>query len=70
MSHAEKSTTETMRRPPMAFHVSETCELLNVSRSTFRKLVDQGDIRTVRLGGRVLVPATEIDRILAGEASR
>jgi excisionase family DNA binding protein len=52
----------------MAFHVSEACEALNISRSTFTKLAAAGTIRTVRLGGRVLCPASEIARILNGEA--
>ncbi len=56
-------------RLPMAFHVTEACAKLNISRSTFTKLATAGTIRTVKLGGRVLCPASEIDRILRGEAA-
>jgi excisionase family DNA binding protein len=68
MTHAEKTTAERLPRPPMAFHIAEACELLNISRSTLQKLANNATIKTVKLGGRVLVPASEIDRILAGEA--
>jgi excisionase family DNA binding protein len=52
----------------MAFHVSEACEQLRISRSTLTKLAVSGEIRIVRLGCRIVVPASEIERLLAGEA--
>jgi excisionase family DNA binding protein len=54
---------------PFAYRVKEFCERIRISPSTFWKHVKLGKIRVVRIGGRVLVPATEADAILRGEAA-
>lgn len=53
----------------LAYRVKEFCELIRISPSTFWKYVAQGKIRTTRIGGRVLIPAAEVERILSGEAA-
>ncbi len=65
---AHTETKPAPRRPPVGYHVAEAYEMLRISRSTFDKLAAAEKIRTIRLGGRVLCPASEIDRILNGEA--
>jgi excisionase family DNA binding protein len=70
LTAATQSPTRKVTRPPAAYHVNEACELLRIARSTLTKLSAEGAIRTIKLGGRVLVPAIEIDRILAGEAQQ
>ncbi len=46
-----------------AWQVREFCETLRISRSTFWKYSALGKIKTIRIGGRVLVPAIEAHRI-------
>jgi predicted site-specific integrase-resolvase len=46
-----------------AWRVREYCEAHRISNSTFWKYVGLGKIRVIRIGGRVLVPATEAARI-------
>ena len=63
------TTTETKpatRQPQAAYLVTEACEQLRISRATFDRLTAAGQIRVVKLGSRVLCPASEIDRILSG----
>jgi excisionase family DNA binding protein len=48
-----------------AYTVAEFAHALGLSRAFAYKLIDEGEVRTVRLGRRVLVPRTEVDRILA-----
>jgi len=48
---------------PLAYRVSEFCERIRISPSTFWKYVRLGKIRTVRVGGRVLIPASEALRV-------
>jgi len=40
----------------------QAAERLCVSKDTIRRLGLQGDLRLVRIGGRVLVPESEIER--------
>jgi len=53
---------------PRAFGIKEAARLLSVSTWSIRRWIRQGKIRSVRLGKRVLVPASEVDR-LSGNAS-
>ena len=47
-----------------AFRVRELCEALGISNSTFWKFAALGKIKTIKIGGRVLIPAVEAQRIL------
>lgn len=49
---------------PLAFRVPNFCERIGISPSTFWKYAASGQIRTIRIGGRTLVPADEAARIL------
>lgn len=45
--------------------VEEVIKELGIGRTTFYALVKDREIRTVRLGRRVLVPQSEIDALIA-----
>jgi excisionase family DNA binding protein len=55
----------TEKQTPLALRVKEFCQRVGVSPSTFWKYHKAGKIRVVRVGGRVLVPADEVERILS-----
>lgn len=42
--------------PPIAVSVSQTCELLGLSRFTVNRLVKSGCIKSRKVGRRVLIP--------------
>lgn len=46
--------------------VSETASYLGVSPSMVRKMIADGRIEVVRLGRRVLVPPSEVARLMRG----
>jgi predicted site-specific integrase-resolvase len=48
---------------PRALRVDEFCERYCVGRSTFWKYVKLGRIRIITIGGRTVVPPSEVDRI-------
>ncbi len=50
----------------LAYKVSEVAESLGISRARAYELVKAGEIPSVRLGGRVLVPADGLRRMLSG----
>jgi excisionase family DNA binding protein len=45
------------------FGLRESGETLGVSRSLIKKLVRTGKVRSVRINRRVLIPASEIQRL-------
>lgn len=47
----------------LAFSVDEFCEQIGIGRSLFYTMVARNKIRTVSIGGRRLVPATEAHRL-------
>lgn len=48
-----------------AYPIPEAAELLGISRSGLYALIDDGTLRRVKIGRRTLIPATEVDRLLA-----
>lgn len=48
-----------------AYPTPEAAVLLGMSRSGIYQLIDQGELRRVKIGRRSLIPAEEITRILA-----
>jgi excisionase family DNA binding protein len=56
--------------PPLALRVKPFCRRVGISPATFYKYVRLGKIRVVKIGGRTLVPAAEVERLLAGGASQ
>jgi excisionase family DNA binding protein len=51
---------------PLAFRVNPFCQRLGISRATLYKYVKLGKIRVIKIGGRTLVPAEEVQRLLSG----
>lgn len=56
-----------MESPTAALTVKETARELRISRCHLYDLFGDGTIRRVKLGSKVLVPRSEIERILAGD---
>lgn len=46
-----------------AYRVDDACYGLGISRTTFYEMVKSGQLKTIKLGGRTLVPASEINRL-------
>jgi len=51
---------------PFAYRVKPFCQRVGISPATFYKYVGLGKIRVVKIGGRTLVPAAEVERLLSG----
>ncbi len=50
--------------------LSKASEELQVSRDTLRRLAAKGELKTIRLARRVLVPVSEISRIIESGAGK
>lgn len=52
---------------PLAYSVAGSAQALSVSRQSVRRLVATGELRSLRVGSRVLIPRSELERFLAGD---
>jgi excisionase family DNA binding protein len=52
---------------PLAYSIQNSAKLLDVSPQSVRKLIERGELRPRRVGVRVLIPRTELERFLAGQ---
>lgn len=46
--------------------VREAAAVLGVGRTTLAEAIARGEVRALRIGRRVVVPETELERLLAG----
>ena len=54
---------------PMAYSVGNTLQLLGISRSHLYSLALRGQVRLIKIGGKTLIAASEIERLLSGSTS-
>lgn len=53
-----------------AFRIKDFCALYSISRSSAYKLMAEGKLATVRVGGRRLIPKESAEALLSGTASK
>jgi len=56
--------------PKLAYTIEEASEALNMGKSMTFSLINEGRLRVVRLGRKILVPVTECQAFLEREISR
>ena len=54
---------------PVTYTVEQLARILHRSPETIRRLIKDGDIPAVKVGGRFLVTKETLDKILRGEIS-
>jgi len=47
----------------MAFRIADACTALGIGRTSLYELVKAGELKVIRIAGRVLVPRSEIERL-------
>jgi excisionase family DNA binding protein len=57
-------TTPTGQREPLAYSINQALELLPIGRSSLYNLINRGELRTVKLGGRRVIPAGALTELL------
>lgn len=60
-------TTETPKLSPLAVSPRKAAQYLDVGHDAIYTLLNQGRIRSVKLGRRRLIPVVELERFLADE---
>ena len=54
--------------PPKFYDVQEVAEILKVSRMTIYRAINSGELRAVKIRGRLLVPARVIEMLVSAAA--
>jgi excisionase family DNA binding protein len=54
---------------PLAYRVGDFCKQIGISRTSFYELLKRGQIRTVVIAGRRLIPTSEVERLLSKDAT-
>ncbi len=71
MKASKKEVTEIIERPIVEVQardylsVDDTCRLLNVSRSTIWRLAKTGVLKTAKLGSRVIIRKSDLNKLFS-----
>lgn len=53
---------------PLAYSVSDACRVSSIGRTKLYALLKSGQLEARRIGGRTLIPAASLRRLIEGEA--
>ena len=59
----------TINKPNLAYSINEACAATSLGRTSIYGYISSGRLRTVRVGGRIVIPADSLEALVAGEAS-
>lgn len=49
---------------PLAHRIPDACQRIGLGRSSIYELIKAGDLRTIKIAGRTLVPESELQRLI------
>ncbi|WJS98372.1 helix-turn-helix domain-containing protein [Novosphingobium humi] len=52
---------------PLAYSVADACRVSSIGKTRLYQLINQGKLKTTKLGKRTLIPAESLRRLIAGE---
>lgn len=53
----------------LAYGIQEAAEAMSVGKSTVWRWIHDGRVKTVKLGGRTLIPRVELERLILPDAA-
>jgi excisionase family DNA binding protein len=59
------ATTAHHSTPPLAYGVEAAAQAIDVSSRTIANLIASGRLRVTRVGRRILIPTSELEKLLA-----
>ena len=60
--------TDTNGFPKIAYSIKEACKASSLGRTTLYAHIAANRLKSVRIGGRVVIPAESLHALIAGEA--
>jgi excisionase family DNA binding protein len=64
MNNQHQHQHQHQQQTKLAYSVNETAAALGLSASSIWKWISLGQLRAIRVGGRTLITAEELDRVL------
>ena len=55
-------------REPLAYSIPQALELVPIGRSSLYELIGSGQLRTVKLNGRRLIPRDALEALVGGDS--
>jgi excisionase family DNA binding protein len=53
---------------PLAYSIADACRVSSIGRTKLYELIGNGQLEARRIGGRTLIPAPSLRRLINGEA--
>ena len=50
---------------PLAHQIPEACNRIGIARTSIYALIKSGEIKSIKVGARTLIPETELQRFIA-----
>lgn len=63
------TSTRRTRLTRMTYRIDEVAEMLGLGRTTIFKLLEQGELRRVKVGARTLILASDVDALIQRRAA-
>jgi len=54
-----------MQETPLAHQIPEACHRIGIARTSIYALIKSGEIRSIKVGARTLIPESELQRFIA-----
>lgn len=58
----------TTSNEPLAYSIADACRVSSIGRTKLYALIGTGQLEARRIGGRTLIPAASLRRLIEGEA--
>ncbi len=58
-----------MHPEPLAYSIADACRVSSIGRTKLYELIGTGQLESRRIGGRTLIPAASLRRLIEGEAA-
>lgn len=52
---------------PLAYSIADACRVSSIGKTRLYQLINEGKLKTTKLGKRTLIPAESLRRLIAGE---
>lgn len=63
--HGMESDMLSTKHLPLVHRIPEACDRIGVGRSRLYDMIRRGEINAIKIGGRTLIPESELQRIVA-----
>lgn len=52
----------------VSYRINDFGKVIGISRTSIYAMIKRGELQTIKIAGRTLIPASEVQRLLSGES--